>query len=412
MTTNKKQNLENGLLMVTIALLALGVFMVFDASYVRAHDAGYTKGDSFFFLKRQVLWVALGIGAMFAGRKINYWTFRRYWIPFLVITAVLLVAVLKLGPELNGARRWIGFSWFRIQPSEMAKLAILLYLSHQFARRSFSKWSMEDKVATLGLVLAVAALIAKEPDLGTALCLAGTAGVMAFLGGVRKRILFAGVGLGAAGVALLTKLEPYRMGRILAWQDPWKHYDKYGFQVVHSLVALGSGGPLGRGPGQSIQKFYYLPACHTDFIYAIVGEELGLIGTVGLIGLLAVFCYFGLKIALQSKSAFGTLLGAGITTMICLQSVLNIAVVTAVVPATGVPLPFISFGGSSLVLTLFSVGVLMNISRNAEVVSGAEGHYESDPDGRRNRRAHLSGAQRRRSSIQSWRGRSQIRRNS
>lgn len=407
----EKRTPDHWLLVVTFALLAWGVFIVFDASYARAADAPYTGYDSYFFLKRQLIWAGLGILALLIGMKLNYWNLRRFWKPLFYGTLILLVLVLVpgIGKMANGARRWIGYGPVQIQPSELAKLAVIFYLAHHFAKRPLNKWRREDKAAMAFLLVMVLGLIAMEPDLGTALSLAGVVAVMAFLGGAKKRLMLVASGVAVIGVIALIKLEPYRMRRILAWLDPWKYYDTYGYQLIQSLVALGSGGPFGHGPGNSVQKFLYLPACHTDFIFAIVGEELGLIGTLGLIALLAIFCYRGMSIAHRAGNQFGSLLAGGITAMICVQSLLNIAVVTATVPPTGVPLPFISFGGSSLVLTLFSVGVLLSISRNPDQrAAGSED--ESHTNGRRDRRTHLSGSKRVGGSIQTWRNRSTIRR--
>jgi cell division protein FtsW len=346
-----------------LVLLAIGVVMVYSSSAVSAY---VNFSDGYYFLKRQLVWAALGIVAMLFTMSVDYHVWRRLATPIIVATLILLVLVLVpgLGKVVNGARRWLGFGSLYLQPSEIAKLSMVLFCSASLAGN-------QDKIASFvrGLLpqlltlLVVFGLILKEPDLGTALAISGTVFVLLFTAGAKISHLVS-LGLaGVVGVIAAIIIEPYRLRRLLAFSDPWADPLDSGYHIIQSLYAIGSGGLFGVGLGRSREKFLYLPEPHTDFIFAIIGEELGLIGTFTVIVLFFLFAWRGLKVAIAAPDIYGSILAAGLTSMIIVQALMNIAVVTASMPVTGIPLPFLSFGGSALIFTLAGVGILLNISR-------------------------------------------------
>lgn len=346
-----------------ITLLGMGIVMVFSASAVSAY---VHFNDSYYFLKRQLIWAAAGLAVMLLFMQIDYHIWRKWAKPAFYLTLGILVLVLVpgIGKVVNGARRWIDFKIFALQPSEVAKLAMVLYMGDTLTRQQerithFTK-GMLPHLLTL---LVVFGLILAEPDLGTALVIGGTVFLMFFASGAQLRHLGSLVGVGVGGVIAAIIVEPYRMRRITAFMDPWEDPLDTGYHIIQSLYALGSGGLFGLGLGRSREKFLYLPEPHTDFIFAVLGEELGFIGTVTVIALFFLFAWRGYKIAISAPDTFGSVLAAGLTTMISLQAMMNIAVVTASMPVTGIPLPFISYGGSALLFTMAGVGILLNISR-------------------------------------------------
>lgn len=346
-----------------LALLAIGVVMVYSSSAVSAY---VNFQDSFYFLKRQIVWVTLGLLAMVLTMNIDYHAWKKLAKPVMVVTLILLILVLVpgLGRVVNGARRWLGFGSLYMQPSEIAKLSMVLFCASSLALRQDKITSfVKGILPQLVVLLIVFGLILKEPDLGTALAIGGTVFVLLFTAGAKISHL---VSLGIAGVSgIITAIiiEPYRMKRLLAFSDPWADPLDTGYHIIQSLYAIGSGGLFGVGLGRSREKFLYLPEPHTDFIFAILGEELGFIGTITVIILFFLFAWRGFKVAISAPDIFGSLMAAGLTTMIIMQALMNIAVVTASMPVTGIPLPFLSFGGSALIFTLSGVGILLNISR-------------------------------------------------
>jgi len=352
------------LVVPVIALAAIGVVMVYSASAIVAGDR---YGDPAFFLKRQALWVLLGSGALLVAQRIHYARFRRY-VPALLglaLAALALVLLPGVGRVAGGARRWIPLPGpFAFQPSESAKLVLALYLANFLANRGPRLADPRRGLLPPLLITAVMfALVLGQPDLGTAMLMGLLAMTMLFVAGARAVHLavLAAAAAPAVGVAILG--EAYRRQRILAFLNPWADPQGSGFHIIQSLLALGSGGLLGVGLGGSRQKFFYLPERHTDFIFAILGEELGLVGTVTVVLLFALFAYRGYRAARRAPDRFGSLLAAGLTSMIVLQAVINIGVTSGVLPITGVPLPFVSFGGSSLLFTMTGVGILLNISQ-------------------------------------------------
>ncbi|QDR80384.1 stage V sporulation protein E [Sporomusa termitida] len=346
-----------------IGLLGFGIVMVYSSSAVSAY---VNYNDSYYFLKRQMIWATLGLLAMLFTMNVDYHAWRTLAKPAMLVTLVLLVLVLipGLGKVVNGARRWLGFGSLYLQPSEIAKLAMVLFTANSLAK-SQDKISSFTKgvVPQLTMLLVVFGLILKEPDLGTALVIGGTVFILLFAAGAKLSHLGSLGALGVAGIIGAILVEPYRLKRLLAFSDPWADPLNSGYHIIQSLYAIGSGGLFGVGLGRSREKFLYLPEPHTDFIFAILGEELGFIGTVTVIILFFLLAWRGYKIAISAPDIFGSLLAGGITSIIVLQALMNIAVVTASMPVTGIPLPFISFGGSALIFTLAGVGILLNISR-------------------------------------------------
>jgi cell division protein FtsW len=337
--------------------------MVYSSSAV---SANVNFNDSYYFLKRQIIWATLGLIAMFFTMNVDYHIWRRLSKPIMWATLVLLVLVLVpgLGKVVNGARRWLGFGSLYLQPSEIAKLSMVLFCADSLTRNQDKLTSfIKGLVPQLLMLLLVFGLILKEPDLGTALAIGGTVFVLLFTAGAKVAHL-ASLGIaGVVGIVVAIIFEPYRLKRLLAFSDPWADPLDTGYHIIQSLYAIGSGGLFGVGLGRSREKFLYLPEPHTDFIFAILGEELGFIGTVTVIILFFLFAWRGYRIAISAPDIYGSILAAGLTTMIVVQALMNIAVVTASMPVTGIPLPFISFGGSALIFTLAGVGILINISR-------------------------------------------------
>jgi cell division protein FtsW len=348
------------LVLVTLGLVAFGLVMVYSASSARAMLAA---GDPAYYLKRQALYALVGLAALAVLSRVDFRALRFAAAPLLGVSFVLLLAVLALGTEVNGARRWLSTGVIDFQPSELAKLGLALWVAAFLARRPAPR-TLSELLRPLGLVVGLAAgLILVEPDLGTAIAIAVMVTGMLVVAGTPSRVLAGGAGIAVTILLAAIWLEPYRRTRFL---DPWQDPDGAGFQSVQAMIALGSGGFLGVGLGESVQKVYYLPEASTDMIFAIVGEELGLLGSIGVIAAFALFGYAGFNIALRCREPFGKSLATGLTALVCGQAAVNMGAVLGLLPLTGIPLPFVSYGGSSLVIGLASVGVLLNIAVNGE----------------------------------------------
>lgn len=350
---------------IVLVLLSIGIVMVFSSSAV---VAAQEYGDPYYYLKKQLTWAFLGLLAMVFIMNIDYFRYRGYVNWFLFISIILLVLVPFVGIAGKGATRSLGFGPLTFQPAELAKLAMVLYLANNFSRSvKLSQSFKKGILPSLGFMAIACGLILKQPDLGTAVVLVGTTYIVFIAAGARMThlALMAMAGIGAVVGAIV--LAPYRVKRFLAFLDPWSDPLEGGFQVIQSLMALGSGGLFGLGLGMSKQKFFYLPERHTDFIFAIIGEELGFIGAAFVLLMFFGFMWRGYKIALSVPDNFGSLLAVGVTSMIAFQALINLGVVTGILPVTGITLPFISYGGSSLLFTLIGVGVLLNISRHANL---------------------------------------------
>ncbi|HEX3228716.1 MAG TPA: putative lipid II flippase FtsW [Pyrinomonadaceae bacterium] len=360
----QKLQIDKWLFSATVGLALFGVVMVYSASAVIAQQENHSQ---FHYVAKQTLWTSIGFAVMFVAMRFDYQLLNRRWIIYglLLVTVLLLAAVFGFSPT-NGARRWIKLKGFSIQPSEIAKLSLALFLARFLERRAGDEASFWRTFLPCFLVLAVVAgLVAKEPDLGTALMLAIICFTICFAAGMRPRHLVYAVVPALLYVGKMLIFTPFRMKRLSAFIDPWADAQGTGYQVVQSLIAVGSGGTHGLGFAQGRQKLLFLPFAHSDFIFAVVGEELGLVGALIIVAVFAVFLWRGMRAALRAPDTFGMLLGIGIVVGIVAQALLNISVVLALVPTKGIPLPFISYGGSSLVPTLAGVGILLNISQYA-----------------------------------------------
>lgn len=354
-------------LMLVAAVLALtgfGVVMVFSAGAV---FAARTYGDWTYFLKREALYAGAGLLAFFFGMRLDYSMYRKITYPLLFVSVVLLAAVLKLGPSINGAVRWYRLGPLSFQPSELAKFSLALYLAVLLARkaekvRDFSMGFLPPLIMTgvfLGLLL-------KQPDLGTAVIIGVMALGLMFVAGTRTSYILICVLVAApVGWKVFITGESWRMKRILAYLYPWQYRRDIGYQLYESLISVGSGGVWGQGLGQGHQKLFFLPEAHTDFILAVVGEELGLVGIVAVIVVFALLVWRGMRASMRARDPYGCYLAFGITCLFGLQAVVNMCVVLGLLPTKGLPLPFVSYGGTALVMSLFMAGVLANISARA-----------------------------------------------
>lgn len=361
--------LDTVLFATVAALVGIGLVMVFSASSATAYAE---HGDIAYYLKRQLIWLAVGLIGAFALYRLEYHRLKKMAPTILVvaIAALVLVFVPHVGLGVNGGRRWIGTSALSIEPSEFAKLALVIYLSAVLAARGERITSLVRGLFPLCVPVAIMAmLVLKEPDLGTASLLIFTAFTLFFAAGARLVHLFAVV-LATLPFAVLTVLaSSYRRARIFAFLDPWKDPQNTGFHIVQSLLALGSGGIFGVGLGASRAKFFYLPEQYTDFIFSVLGEELGLIGALAVVVLFVILAYRAIRIALAAPDRFGFFLAIGCAAMITIQAFINVGVVSSSWPVTGVPLPFISFGGSSLVVNLLAIALIANVGRHRRVSS-------------------------------------------
>ena len=348
-----------------LALAAFGVVMVFSSGAV---FAAKKYGDSTYFLKRELIYAILGLGALSFASRVDYSIYRKLAYPLLFVTLALLAAVLKLGSRAGGAIRWFRAGPLSFQPGELAKLALCVYLAYLLARKAekvrvFSVGFLPPLLVT-GLMMV---LLLKQPDFGTAAIFGAVALGMLFVAGTRTSYLILAVLVAAPAGWQFIVSTPFRMRRMLAFLDPWAFRRDVGYQITESLISVGSGGVTGLGLGDGRQKLFFLPEAHTDFILSIVGEELGLIGILFVIGAFGVLVWRGLRTAFRARDVFGSYLAFGITAMFGLQALVNIGVVLGSLPTKGLPLPFISYGGTSLVMSLFAAGVLANISaRNPE----------------------------------------------
>ena len=375
---------DRPLLLAATALTAFGLIMVFSASEVLGWL--WFQNPAYYF-ERQLIWLGLGMVLLWVAAHADYHRLKPLAWPLgaAAIALMLLVLVPHFGIEVNGARRWLKLGPLQMQPAEFAKLAAIVFMALWLERHRERLGSLEDGVvpflALLGLVVF---LVILERDLGTTMILAAIL-LAQFLvaGGKKRHVLLLALIVVLAGYVFI-RMEPYRLQRILSFFNPWADPLNTGFQAIQSVIALGSGGIFGVGLGHSIQKYQWLPFAHTDFIFAIIGEETGLVGTAGVLALFGLFAYRGYRIALKAPDAFGSLLACGVTTWIAVQALVNIAAVTVTLPTTGVPLPFISYGGSSLAITLLAVGILINVSTQSEKVGWIR-HASLDLRGRHGR---------------------------
>jgi cell division protein FtsW len=359
--TKRLQFEWNVLVLVTAALVLFGLVMVYSAS---SGSAALGNGNPLGYVERQVAYAAIGVALLVVVSRLDLAKIRAL-APTLVVTAlVLCLAVLAIGPRINGARRWISVGPLVFQPSELAKLAVVVWTAAYLSRHKPPR-TLKELARPIGfLVLLFAALVLVEPDLGTALTLLLVVGAILLVSGTRITVLASAYALvfGLAAIAAWT--SPYRRDRLLTFLDPWKDPTGAGLQNVQALISLGSGGIFGRGLGNGIEPLGYLPEAHTDMMFAVVGEELGLVGVMLVLMAFSAFAYAGVRLAIASRDPFAKRLAAGITALVCGQATINMAAAIGFAPLTGIPLPFVSYGGSSLVVMLAGVGVLLNIARN------------------------------------------------
>ena len=367
------------LVLVTLALVAFGLVMVYSAT---SAAAAIGQGDPMTYLKRHAIYAVLGIGLMIAASRVDNRKLRLLAPPLVAGSIVLCLVVIAVAPEVNGAKRWLYLGPVSFQPSEVAKLALLLFAAAWLARNGAPR-TLGELWRPLGFLATVfAGLFLLQPDLGTTIALLLMLAGMLVVAGVPARTLAAAGALaGALGLAAIW-ISPYRRERIFSFLDPWRDPTDTGFQTVQATIGLGSGGLTGQGLGESVQKINYLPEAHTDMILAIIGEELGLIGTTAVIAAFAAFAFAGFTIALRCRDPFGKLVAAGITSLVCGQAAVNLAAVLGIAPLTGIPLPFVSFGGTSLLVLLAAVGILLNIAVDERAPSRAAVPDRRRRDGR------------------------------
>jgi cell division protein FtsW len=361
----KRVSVDKTLFIVTLLLVFVGLVMVFSASAVIAN----AKGSPYVFLLRQLVWAVAGVLVMFAVMRVDYRRLKHPAVVFtlLGLTTLLLVAVFFLDRSHN-THRWLRIgSLFSLQPSELAKPAVILFLAYWLETRTkaMDDWRRTLLPAVMP-VAAFCALVLAEPDLGTAVAIGAIMICVLFVAGMRLRYFLAGLAPAVLILAGFIWFVPWRRQRIFAFLDPYADPQGRGFHIIQSLIAVGTGGVAGLGLMEGKQKLFYLPEPHTDFIFAVTAEELGLFGALFVLALFALFCYRGVRAAVLSRDPFGRYLATGITCMVVVQALFNMSVVLGLMPTKGIPLPFISYGGSSLFITLASVGVLLNITRHTD----------------------------------------------
>ena len=361
----RKLKSDRVLFTAAVLLVGVSVVMVYSASAVLALDR---YGQAYMFLIRQAMWTALGLAALAMAMRVDYRTYRNDVFIWSLIGAVCVLLVLVLfSAPVNGARRWFNFGGLGIQPSEVAKITAVLFTALMLERRMHRIDELSYSLLPIAIVVgAMSALILLQPDLGTAASLLMVVGAMVFAAGLSYRYL-AGTLIAAATVLyFLIASSPYRLRRLLAFLNPEADPLGDGFQVMQSLIAVGTGGVFGRGLMAGMQKLFFLPEPHTDFIYAVIGEELGLLGATTVLACFAVIAWRGARIAVRAHDPFGSFLALGVTAMIAVQALVNISVVLGLLPTKGIPLPLVSSGGSSLLVSLLGVGVLLNVSQHEE----------------------------------------------
>jgi cell division protein FtsW len=359
------------ILMASLLLTGFGIVAVYSASAIVAIDR---HQDPYFFLRRQGLSAMLGVAAMLVAMQVDYRHLQRWARCGLVLTLILLglVFIPPLGKEAGGAKRWLHLGRFTFQPAELSKLTLVVYLAHRLtAQRPYRRHAQANFAPLAVVVGALFLLTLLQPDLGTAVLLLGIAVMVLFVGGVPVRYLIGSLVVTLPCLYLALVHVGFRWRRLLAFWDPWAVRLDAGFQIVQSLLAFGNGGLFGVGPGAGKQKLFFLPEAHTDFVFAVIGEEFGFLGCTLVLGLFGILLWQGMAVAGRSHDLFARYLACGITSMILLQAIMNVAVVVGFVPTKGLPLPFVSLGGSSLIMTLASVGILLGISARLPPSRGA-----------------------------------------
>ncbi|NLD50555.1 MAG: stage V sporulation protein E [Clostridiaceae bacterium] len=361
---NSKKPFDFLIFLTVLILLSIGTIMVFSSSAPHAYN--YMQGDTYYFLKKQLTYAPVGLLAMIVTMNIDYRKLGKWSPVFLIGSIVLLVLVLVpgIGAEFNGSRRWIRIGTQPLQPSEIAKLSLILFFAHSLSRKKDGIKSFFKGLLPYLIIIGIFGfLLLKEPHMSVTMVICMVCSIILFCAGAKiKHFLILGVPA-VAGAVVLMLASDYRRDRVMSFLNPWADMQGGGWQIVQSLYAIGSGGLFGRGLGKSLQKFLYIPEPYNDFILAVLAEELGFIGVLTVLLLFLIFIWRGVKVSMNAPDVFGSLVAIGITSLIAVQVILNVAVVTSSMPVTGVPLPFLSYGGTSLVFLMSGVGILLNISR-------------------------------------------------
>jgi cell division protein FtsW len=360
---------------ITLLLFMIGTVNIFSASFV---EAGQGMGDGYYYLKRHVMSFSIGIVAMMIMRRIDYHRLNRLLFPLLVVTVGLLTAVHFIGIEVNGARRWVNLG-FQFQPSELAKLTGLVVTAGYLGPLLDRNRRITLLSAPFYIAILLGAIVLKQPDMGTAVIIVGVCLMLYMIAGLPKQQILVLFGGGVALFLYATFAAAYRAERIAAWIHPWDYQLGIGYQTVQGLLAIGSGGFWGTGLGMGSSKFNYLPEAHTDFAFAVLCQEMGFIGALAVLCLIALLAYYGGKIALKAPDGLGKLLAIGGIILVVGQAIINIAMVSGLFPVVGVPLPFISFGGTSLIVNLMSIGIILNVGRQGDNAVPQQPVAERDP---------------------------------
>ena len=366
----RKLQSDKWLFLATLALVCVSVVMVYSASALVALER---YDQPYLFVTKQVMWALLGIAVLSVVMRVDYRTYRNETLIWTLLGAVtfLLVAVLFSRP-VNGSRRWFAIGGLGIQPSELAKLVAIVFTAAMLERRMHRVNEVKYSLLPIGIIVgALVGLILVEPDLGTAVSLLAVVGLMIFAAGLSYRYLFGGILLALPALYVLVSSADYRRRRFFAFLDPWADPLGDGFQIIQSMIAIGTGGVAGKGMMAGVQKLFYLPEPHSDFIFAVISEELGLIGATVIVACFCVIAWRGLRAAMRAPDGFGAFLALGLTMMIVVQAFVNISVVLGLLPTKGITLPLVSHGGSSLLVNLLGIGVLLNISQHATAETGA-----------------------------------------
>lgn len=362
--SKEKKPFDFSFFLIVLGLLAFGLVMVFSAS---SEAARVTYDDAFYFIKRQMLWAVISIIAMLITSKIHYKKLAKYAGPIMIITIILLVLVLIIGSDVNGGKRWLDFKIMSFQPSEAAKIALILFFGNALSKNKDAlKHFTSGLLPYLFMIGVIAALLMLEPHMSGTVVIVLIGVVMLYVAGAKTSHLTMVIAPAIVGAIGLIFTSEYRMQRVTSFMDPFKDKLGDGWQSIQSLYAIGSGGLFGLGLGRSRQKFLYIPEPHNDFIFAILCEELGLIGALVAILLFVLLIYKGITIALNAPDTFSCLVATGITTLVAVEVIINIAVVTSSMPVTGMPLPFFSYGGTALLMHMIAMGIMLNISRYAD----------------------------------------------
>jgi cell division protein FtsW len=360
---------------ITLLLFMIGTVNIFSASFV---EAGQRMGDGYFYVKRHLISFCIGILTMIIISKINYHRVNRFLFPLMLVTVGLLIAVHFIGIEVNGARRWINLG-FQFQPSELAKFTGLLITAGCLGPLIDRKRRITLLSLPFYVVALLGGIVLKQPDMGTAVIIVGVSLMLYVIAGLPKQQLLVLVGGGVALFVYATFAAAYRAERIAAWINPWDYQLGIGYQTVQGLLAIGSGGFWGTGLGMGSSKFNYLPEAHTDFAFAVLCQEMGFVGALAVLCLMALLAYYGIRIALKAPDGLGKLLAIGGIILIVGQAIVNIAMVSGIFPVVGVPLPFISFGGTSLIINLAAIGIILNVGRQAQSAVPQEPTVDPEP---------------------------------